>query len=202
MRTSGDGSVPRGRGAPLNRGRGRGAYQNRKMDIPKTDFDFETSNAKFNKDDLIKEAIATGSPIGDSTPDGSLNGVTESPAVNGSAEARKDSTSVPVYNKSSFFDDISSDQKDREAKTGVSFEGAFNGREKRGEEIRRNIETFGQGSVDGGFRGRGRGRGYRGGYGGRGGGYRGRGGYGYGQQRGYGYRGGYNGPRKTDEQTT
>lgn len=205
IRTSGDGSAPRGRGAPFNRGRGRGAYQNRKMDIPKTDFDFETSNAKFNKEDLIKEAIATGSPIGDGTPDGSMNGISEPSAVNGSSEARKDSlqsSSVPVYNKSSFFDDISSDLKDREAaqyKPGGNTEGGFGGREKRGEEIRRNIETFGQGSVDGGFRGRGRGRGYRGGYGGRGGGYRGRGGYGYGQQRGYGQRGGYNGPRKTDE---
>lgn len=209
MRTSSDASAPRGRGTPFNRGRGRGAYQNRKMEIPKTDFDFETANAKFNKEDLIKEAIATGSPIGDSTPDESLNGISESPAMNGSTETRKDSlqsAGVSMYNKSSFFDNISSDLKDREAantKVGGNAEGGFGGRERRGEEIRRNIETFGQGSVDGGFRGRGRGRGYRGGYNSRGGGYRGRGGgYGYGQQqRGYGQRGGgYAGPRRTDDQ--
>ena len=65
--------------------------------------------------------------------------------------------------------------KDRKANNGSR----PGGREWRAEEQHRNIETFGQGSVDGGYRGyRGRGRGRggrgRGGYGGRGrGGYRG-----------------------------
>jgi len=60
--------------------------------------------------------------------------------------------------KSSFFDNISSELKDRdESKRGMEF---------RSEERKKNMETFGQGSVDnyrGGYRSRGRGRGgYRG----------------------------------------
>ena len=144
----------------------------KKIDVPATDYDFTTANAKFNKQDLVKEAIASGSPIEASTsrvdlPNGS--------SVNGS---RKNSESVvippaPGYNKtSSFFDNISSEIKDRLEGT------AGGGREFRTEEQKRNVETFGQGSIDngyrGGYRGRGRGRGF-----GRGrGGYIGRGGYG------------------------
>ena len=189
VRTS-EPSAPRGRGASFNRGRGRGGYQNRKMEIPKSDFDFETSNAKFNKEDLIKEAIATSSPLGEETPDGRTNGVMDSTTVNGSSETKRGSvsgSSTTMYNKSSFFDNISSDLKDREE---VKTSG---GRERRGEETRKNIETFGQGSVDGGFRGRGRGRGFRGGYRGRG--FNDRGGFG-GYQRGYGGGGRGGGPRR------
>jgi protein LSM14 len=160
--------APRNAGTGTNfsqgRGRGRGGARNaQKVEVPATDFDFETSNAKFNKDDLVKEAIA-GSPLGE---------------TGGSPEP-----DVPAagYNKTkSFFDDISSESKDRTDGGG----GRPGGREWRGEEQKKNVETFGQGSVDngyrGGFRGRGRGRGYRGGrgYGGDGqprgrGGYRGR----------------------------
>ncbi|KAL9110849.1 MAG: hypothetical protein Q9227_004649 [Pyrenula ochraceoflavens] len=186
VRTSGDVPPSRGRGGAFHRGRGRGGYQNRKMEIPKSDFDFESANAKFNKNDLIKEAIATGSPLGDGTPDGSINGSSEMAAVNGASEQKRDSISAAstgMYNKASFFDNISSDLKDREEAR------AEGGRERRGEEIRKNFETFGQGSVDGGYRGRGRGRGFRGGFRGRGFDNRG------GQYRGYGGpRGG--GPRR------
>ncbi|KAL8791358.1 MAG: hypothetical protein Q9195_005896 [Heterodermia aff. obscurata] len=145
----------------------------KKIEVPATDYDFTTANAKFNKQDLVKEAIASGSPIEASTSGTDLpNGS----SVNGS---RKNSESViippaPGYNKtSSFFDNISSETKDR-------LEGG--GREFRTEEQKRNVETFGQGSIDngyrGGYRGRSRGRGFgrgRGGYAGRGG-YGGRGG--------------------------
>ncbi|OKL55798.1 hypothetical protein UA08_08854 [Talaromyces atroroseus] len=152
-------------------GRGqRGAphVTGKKLELPDTDFDFESSNAKFNKQDLVKEAIATGSPI-----------VEEEKEINGGEEDVPTSPSAApsAYNKaSSFFDNISSEIRDRE-------EGASRGRERRGEEEKKNIETFGQGSVDGyrgGYRGRGRGRGY--------GGQRGRGGYGrgYGNNRGRG----------------
>ena len=118
-----------------------------KVEVPTTDFDFEESNAKFNKQDLVKEAIA-GSPLGEA-----------------SFEAASPEPEVPAggYNKStSFFDNISSESKDR-AEAGSNKPG---GREWRGEEQKKNVETFGQGSVDngyrGGYRGRGRGRGYRG----------------------------------------
>ncbi|EOO03645.1 putative g2 m phase checkpoint control protein [Phaeoacremonium minimum UCRPA7] len=160
-------------GAPSNRGRGRGGRQ-AKIDVPDADFDFASSNAKFNKDDLVKEAIA-GSPAPE-TPNESASDVPEAPTGN----------PPQAYNKTrSFFDNISSEAKERADNNGQK----PGGREWRGEEQRKNMETFGQGSVDGGFRGyRGRGRGR--------GGMRGRG---YGQGRG---RGGYRGPRTDAPQTT
>jgi len=140
-----------------------------KVEVPVADFDFESSNAKFSKEDLVKEAIA-GSPLG------------ENPV------ASPTEPDVPVtYNKStSFFDNISSESKDRADASG----GRPGGREWRGEEQKKNVETFGQGSVDNGYRGGFRGRGGRG----RGrGGFRGRGGYSGngqpGQVRGGGFRG-------------
>jgi protein LSM14 len=129
------------------------------MEVPTTDFDFESSNAKFNKQDLIKEAIASGSPLGDQATAPSLDALS----------SEKEEVVIPggtMYDKSSFFDNISSELKDRE-------EAAARGQEFRSQERHKNMETFGQGSVDG-YRGRGRGRGGRG-RGGRGFGYRGRG---------------------------
>ncbi|KAI1388211.1 Scd6-like Sm domain-containing protein [Hypoxylon trugodes] len=154
--------------APRNgtngRGRGRGGRPGGqpKVNVPDSDFDFAAGNAKFNKQDLVKEAIA-GSP--------QVEPVAEPAQVD-------DTAALPVaYNKTrSFFDNISSEAKDR-AENGGQKPG---GREWRGEEQRKNMETFGQGSVDGGYRGGYRGRG-RGGRGNRGRGYGGRG-------RGTGYR--------------
>ncbi|KAJ0341613.1 hypothetical protein COL922a_002052 [Colletotrichum nupharicola] len=154
------------------RGRGRGGRQGQgqaKVDVPDADFDFAQANAKFNKDDLVKEAIA-GSPLGETPTNGAAP---EAPAV------ETTSGNPPIaYNKTrSFFDNISSEAKDRAENNGQK----PGGREWRGEEQRKNMETFGQGSVDGGYRGyRGRGRGRGRGYAGRGtrGGFRGRGGQG------------------------
>ncbi|KAK6528721.1 hypothetical protein TWF694_003961 [Orbilia ellipsospora] len=149
------------------RGRGRGGHggpphQPRKVDVPNTDYDFESANARFTK-------VAEGDETGTSVPDA---------AEGTSAEARKLSVDqdkpaiLPpegYYNKGkSFFDNISCENKERaEAK-----ESGLDGRpnpQRRNEEVRKNIETFGQGSVDsgynrrGGWRGRGgRGRGFRG----------------------------------------
>lgn len=188
-----NGSVRGGRGSFRgerggNYGRGRGA---KKIDIPKSDFDFESSNAKFNKEDLIKEAIATGSP----SVAGAEEDASAEPADGDAANAtpqRKDSlsTGVSAYNRStSFFDNISSEAKDREG--GV--DGRAHARQVRSDEFRKNIETFGQGNVDGGYRGRG-----RGGYG------RGRpyGGTYRGGNRGYGYRGGRGRNGQDQVQTT
>ncbi|KAB5582392.1 Scd6-like Sm domain-containing protein [Coniochaeta sp. 2T2.1] len=159
-------NAPRGdapRGAPHTRGggRGRGPRPAGKVEVPDADFDFASSNAKFNKEDVVKEAIATGSPLGETVPDG----VEDAPEA--VLETTPGSGAPPAYNKQkSFFDNISSEAKDR-AESGGHKPG---GREWRGEEQRKNMETFGQGSVDGGYRGgyrgRGRGRGNRGrGYG-------------------------------------
>lgn len=142
-----------GRGGPRRGGR---EQFNKPIEVPVTDFDFESANAKFNKHDLVKEATAGGSPAG--TPaDGDL------PSSNG-GDSTIDSASASMYSKSAFFDNISSEARDREdTADGKRAPGV---QEFRSEERRRNFETFGQGSVDngyrGGFRGRGRGRGFRG----------------------------------------
>lgn len=155
------------------RGRGRGAHHpHPKVEVPTTDFDFESANAKFNKQDLVKEAIASGSPLGEGVP--SLETAPSAQANGAGDKAAGDDVTIPApvaYNKStSFFDNISSESKDREESA------ANRGQLFRTEERRKNMETFGQGSVDGyrgGYRG-GRGRG-RGGFVPRGrGGFRGR----------------------------
>lgn len=161
--------------------RPREDQQTKKMEVPKTDYDFAEANAKFNKQDLVKEAIAgdqVGSPV-----EGSNEASAEA-SSNGARRESEQSVTIPAapgYSKSSsFFDNISSESKDRDDKR-------LGGREFRSEEQKKNLETFGQGSVDngyrGGYRGRGRGRdryggGNRGGYvsrGRRGGTTRGRG---------------------------
>ncbi|ROV97447.1 hypothetical protein VMCG_06834 [Cytospora schulzeri] len=149
-------------GTQAHRGRGRGGPRHAKVEVPDSDYDFEGANAKFNKEDMVKERIA-GSPITEDPQD--LEGEVEK-AVSGEPKE--------AYNKTkSFFDNISSEAKDRKDNNGQK----PGGREWRGEEQRRNMETFGQGSVDGAYRGyRGRGRG-RGGMRGRGFGGRGRGAY-------------------------
>ncbi len=160
----------RGRGGFRGRGNIQRGSGQKKMEIPKTDFDFESANAKFNKGDLGKEAIASASPLEESPAQ--EEGIAD-PSL--PTPDRKDSlpNTAAAYNKStSFFDNISSEAKDRE-------EGPDGrGRQIRSEEFKKNVETFGQGNVDGGYRGRGRG-----------------GGYGRGRQYGGTYRGGYNNNR-------
>jgi protein LSM14 len=153
------------RGHSRGRGRGRGAP--RGVVIPNTDFDFESSNKKFNKEELAKEAEPfTEGTTGDADDE-----------ANGDDEVVIPAAPNAYDKKKSFFDNISSELKDRDEKRSAG------GHEFKTEERKKNIETFGQGSVDG-YRGgyRGRGRGGRGG--------RGRGGGGYGMNRG---RGGFRG---------
>lgn len=170
--TRGRGGARGARGAfPRNTS---GNQTGRKMEIPNSDYDFESANKKFNKEDLIKEAIASGSPVGE---DGPADGAEDVPAE---VLDRQDSASSKAYNKTaSFFDNISSEARDREE----HFDGRPNARQNRANEFKKNVDTFGQGDVDGGFRGRGRG-GYRGRQYGGNRGYRG------GYNRGYGGRGG------------
>lgn len=143
------------RGQGFNRGRGRGAgglqgapnIPQAKIEIPKSDFDFAEANAKFNRDDVIKEKIA--GTVAADAPD--------------STDPQATGETTPAYDKkTSFFDNIGTDRQRKELQ--------FDRTAERG----KDIDTFGQASVDGGFRrGRGgRGRGYRGrgrgrGYGGR-----------------------------------
>lgn len=150
------------------------------VEVPTTDFDFEGSNAKFNKQDLVKEAIATGSPLPEDemkSPLDGANGAAITSQTSAASTAQEPDVVIPstTYNKSSsFFDNISSELKDRQV---AQDEGKrMGGMEFRTEERKKNFETFGQGSVDNGYRG-----GFRGGRG------RGRGGFGRG---GRGYAGG------------
>jgi len=194
--TDGFAAGNRGRGGRGGRGgfregRGGPGIGGKDLEVPKTDFDFESSNAKFNKQDLVKEAVSAPSPSG--TPLDGENGHDglKRDAVNAETDGG-DATNAaspppvaPVYNKSSFFDNLSSEAKERADSTATGGRGPQIGREMRYEERNRNLETFGLGSVDqggyrGGFRGRGRGRG------------RGFGGYNRGGPRG-GFRGGMSG---------
>lgn len=151
------------------RGGARPPQQSKKIEVPQSDYDFQTANAKFNKQDLVKEAIATGVPVAEAEVHAAEEAESMETMSNGGG------SSAHGYNRgSSFFDNISSEARDREENTT-----RVGGREWRGEEEKRNMETFGQGSVDGyrpNYRGRGRGRGFG----------RGRGGYsrGYGRGRG------------------
>jgi protein LSM14 len=147
-----------------------------KVEVPQTDFDFESANAKFNKQDLVKEAIASGSPLGETPTPNNIAEVSATNGDNANEEVIIPAAAPALYNRStSFFDNISSDLKDRDDNK--------RGQEFRHEERKKNLETFGQGSVDsyrGGFRGRG-----RGGFRGRGRGFpRGRGRGGFHAQRG------------------
>jgi protein LSM14 len=129
------------------------------------DYDFETANAKFNKEDVAKEVKSAG-----------VNGTNETGPSAATVAAALASTEDNFYNPGkSFFDNISCENKDRTATT-TTTDGAANPNSwKRGEERKLNMETFGQASID-----YGNGRFGRGGYRGGRGGYRGgRGGAGY-----------------------
>ena len=142
----------------------------RKMD---QDYDFESANAKFNKEDIAKEVAAQ---VGVTT-DGSPFTETGPSAAQLRATLAEDS----FYDrKKSFFDNISCENKDRNAQDATPNPNSW----KRGER-RLNFETFGQASVDYGSGRYGRGGGGGGGYRGGRGGWRGRG-----SGRGRGWRGG------------
>lgn len=167
-------SIQRGGRGGYRDGRPHGEQQSKKVEVPTTDYDFVSANAKFNKQDLVKEAMATVSSI-ESNADATNSPNFPAESSGDGGRKRSDSNVIipitPIYNKSSsFFDNISSESKDRDD---VNAKKA-GGREFRNEEQKKNLETFGQGSVDNGYRvnyrgrGNGRGRGYgrsRGGYG-------------------------------------
>ncbi|XP_016402287.1 protein LSM14 homolog A-like isoform X9 [Sinocyclocheilus rhinocerous] len=180
-RHSGGGAPPvrKGRGSGGGGGgqRGRGRFNGRRdgpMKFEK-DFDFESANAQFNKEEIDRE-FQNKLKIKDEKSEKSektLNGEekTDSGVETQNSESNADEED-PLgpkcyYDKSkSFFDNISCDDS-RKEKSG----GAF-GRERRqtwAEERRMNAETFGiplrHNRGRGGFRGRGGGMGFRGGRG-------------------------------------
>lgn len=160
------------------------------------DFDFESANAQFNKEEIDREfqsKLKLKDEKSDKPGEKALNG--EEKAESGldaqTSDQPEEGEADPLgpncyYDKSkSFFDNISCDDSRKDKSGGSGF-----GRERRqtwAEERRMNAETFGiplrQGRGRGGYRGRG-GMGFRG--------NRGRGSFG-GHPQGGGYRGGYRG---------
>ncbi|KAM4614211.1 protein LSM14 homolog A isoform 2-T2 [Discoglossus pictus] len=170
-------------------GRGRfGVRRDGPMKFEK-DFDFESANAQFNKEEIDKE-FHNKLKIKDDKPEKPVNGEDKGDSgvdtQNSEGNAEEDEALAATnsyYDKTkSFFDNIScDDNRDR--------------RQTWAEERRINAETFGlplRSRGRGGYRGRGAGMGYRGGRG-RGERRGGPGGGGFGAPRGF--RGGYRGGR-------
>ncbi|XP_069758115.1 protein LSM14 homolog A-like isoform X3 [Narcine bancroftii] len=195
-RSSGGQATRRGRGG--SRGRGRFTVRRDGPMKFEKDFDFESANAQFNKEEIDREFQNKLKLKDDKQPDkaekainGEDKGDSGIETQNSEGNADEEDTSGPkcYYDKTkSFFDNISCDNE-------TSY---FSSRDRRptwAEERRINAETFGiplrpmRGRA--GYRGRG-GYTYRGG--------RGRGGRGnYGPPRGS-YRGGFRGNRGGDRE--
>uniref|UniRef100_A0A3Q3CZ48 LSM14A mRNA processing body assembly factor b n=1 Tax=Haplochromis burtoni TaxID=8153 RepID=A0A3Q3CZ48_HAPBU len=136
------------------RGRGRGNRSRGKVNMRRDgtvkfdeDFDFETANAQFHKDEIDKE-LQNKLKLKDDKTEKALNGEeSEHPANEGAAEEEEAVINTCYYDKSkSFFDNLSCDDtRDR--------------RPTWAEERRMNAETFGiplrHNRGRGGFRGRG-----------------------------------------------
>ncbi|XP_069546469.1 LSM14A mRNA processing body assembly factor b [Brachyistius frenatus] len=148
------------------RGRGRGNRSRGKMNVRRDgtmkfdeDFDFETANAQFHKDEIDKE-LQNKLKLRDDKPEKALNGEeaadTEHPATEGATEEDEAAINSCYYDKTkSFFDNLSCDDLNKGGDRGYS-------RDRRptwAEERRINSETFGiplrHNRGRGGFRGRG-----------------------------------------------
>lgn len=143
------------------------------LKVPTTDFDFESSNAKFDKSSLGPATTPSRPKSGDVTPNGDGDG---DEAGEGDA-AQKEKEKDPAYNpKKSFFDSLSSGASEQPAANrGRGGRRGGGGRNRREEERERNVATFGEpggiglmgpGAYVGGWGGYGRrggGRGRRGG---------------------------------------
>lgn len=152
-------------GQPPRRGRGRGNRSRGKVNVRRDgamtfeeDFDFETANAQFNKDEIDKE-LQNKLKLKDDKTEKALNG--EEPAESehpaNEAATEEDEAAINTYydKTKSFFDNLSADDLSKGGERGFS-------RERRttwAEERRMNSETFGiplrHNRGRGGFRGRG-----------------------------------------------
>nr|XP_043886464.1 LSM14A mRNA processing body assembly factor b isoform X1 [Solea senegalensis] len=120
------------------------------------DFDFETANAQFHKDDIDKELQTKLKLKDDKALNGEETADPEHPATEGTTEEDEAVINACYYDKSkSFFDNLSSDGSSKGGERGFS-------RDRRptwAEERRMNAETFGlplrHNRGRGGFRGRG-----------------------------------------------
>ncbi|CAG8571279.1 8779_t:CDS:10 [Ambispora leptoticha] len=146
------------------------SYDRNRIPVPASDFDFESSNAKFNKDEIVKEVRKT-------VPN--HDGIAKEEEAIDTHPTTEDEDEEEIlippselfYDKNkSFFDNISCETKERLEQQGPDGRRSLSvseRRQKQSEERRLNLETFGQVSIDGGrYRGGYRSRGYRGGRGG------------------------------------
>jgi protein LSM14 len=96
--------------------RGRGSrrsynqnYDRNRIPVPQSDFDFESSNAKFNKEEIVKEVVKKIHP----------NDLKEEEPVDGHGEEEEEEDFLippaeSYYDRSkSFFDNISCETKER-----------------------------------------------------------------------------------------
>ncbi|XP_071344955.1 LSM14A mRNA processing body assembly factor b isoform X2 [Trachinotus anak] len=148
------------------RGRGRGSRSRGKVNMRRDgtmkfeeDFDFETANAQFHKDEIDKE-LQNKLKLKDDKTEKALNGEetadSEHPANEGTTEEEEAVINTCYYDKSkSFFDNLSCDDLSKAGERGFSKER----RSTWAEERRMNAETFGiplrHNRGRGGFRGRG-----------------------------------------------
>ncbi|XP_066541353.1 LSM14A mRNA processing body assembly factor b [Hoplias malabaricus] len=185
--SGGGGNVGSGGGSQ----RGRGRFNVRRDGTMKfeKDFDFESANAQFNKEEIDREFQSKLKIKDEKAVNGEDKGEPGVETQNNEGNVGEENPLGPncYYDKSkSFFDNISCDDS-RKERGGM-------GRERRqtwAEERRMNAETFGiplrRGR--GGYRGRGGSMGFRGGRG------QGAGRGSFGPSRGSGFRGGYRGGR-------
>lgn len=150
----------------IRRGRGRGNRSRGRVNVRRDgtmkfeeDFDFETANAQFHKDEIDKE-LQTKLKLKDDKTEKAVNGEettdSEHPANEGTAEEEEAVINTCYYDKSkSFFDNLSCNDSSKAGERGYSKER----RSTWAEERRMNSETFGiplrHNRGRGGFRGRG-----------------------------------------------
>ncbi|XP_051920332.1 LSM14A mRNA processing body assembly factor b [Hippocampus zosterae] len=138
-----------GGGQPVRRGRGRSSRSRGKVNVRRDgmmkfeeDFDFETANAQFHKDDIDKE-LQSKLKLRDDKVEKTQNGEEADPEHPGAeAPVEEEEAAIPpcYYDKTkSFFDNLSCNDSNK------SHDGGFS-RQRRStwaEERRMNAETFG-----------------------------------------------------------
>ena len=149
------------------RGQHRGGEAAVEIKVPATDFDFEGSNAKFDKAAVAAASSKASSAV--NGEEGGANGAAEHGEPSGvdkiSGEVAKDQEKPGAYNPSkSFFDLLSSSAHPsisagtESGRGGRGRRGGGSGMSRRDEERERNVATFGEpgGSYGGGWGGYGR----------------------------------------------
>lgn len=163
--TAGRNDVRNGVSSTSNRRRDKANGPPATGSLPGVDFDFEKSNAKFDKANVMKQmnSVADNKSNNLSKPSYANTLVNGSDEINGEDK----SNAAPAYNsKTSFFDSLDSTGPNDTATNENAGSKRNSTTTSRSSEWHKNVETFGEGRVENGYatrsRGRGRGRGGRG----------------------------------------